>query len=263
MNRFIFDANSDLSPEQIRDEFIDKLSHASIDQIGKYLGSGEFSDAYLVHGLVVKVNRTKSLHNPQYLSAKEFTPIALEQIQGEVETNKYLQQCPIGTQLSILPKVMMGFQIRDHYYLIREFGEIPIQTAQENKVLPLWNQSIVTLDQYQIFVDQLFLIAKHCGTFQDFLQPALRSDGSLFLMDLGFFSKQKENYMIVFTLLPHLNDQLSLDPILPLFVIQDMFHFNEDYYAQNPKPWQKAYTKWKTIMETQRIEGSFHFSQLK
>ena len=92
----------------------------------KFLGSGEFSNAYsLNENIILKVNRNISLFNPQNYPTKksreQFARYAQKEMQSEIKTYKMLK----NRGLTILPNFMEGFFVGKKYYIMREGGEIP------------------------------------------------------------------------------------------------------------------------------------------
>jgi len=220
----------------------------------KKLGSGEFSDVFLIgKDNVMKVSRSSSLHGRDI---PNFEKIAREELAEEVKTYKSLKKIP--NVVRILPKNMTGRRKGDKFVIVREGGEIP-KVDESCRNYCDWKKGKVTERQFQSFANKIYKIAQVAGFFADGLQPAIRDDGTLFLTDLGHFVTHKESPEYSFFApdykkgeskpfvkdeaieksydeaklkLKHFSQQLGMkEPDIPSFVKKDMKRIVTEKYA--------------------------------
>lgn len=172
------------------------LSHAQA------IGTGEFSDAFLFpNHIVVKQNRTTSLHNPYSPNntPEKFIPKAQEEMQGELTTFQRLKP----TFGSILPEYMDSVMVGNRFFLLREYGEIPIDPTDKDHYFKNWLPQSVSQQEYDRFTKALYDMAETEGTFCDMTQPALHpTTKKLFLMDLGHFYPLSKIQQCAFEIAP-------------------------------------------------------------
>lgn len=230
-----------------------KVAIAAVRRVRKrnYIGTGEFSEAFLIDDMVVKRNRERSYYNPRNYTRREFLKKSKEEMRGEY--NLYTRLKP--KNYTLLPEWMHQHQgTNQRYYLIREPARIPIQEGEGKKWLPRWRTSAVSQQAYNKFSLELFQIARDHGHFQDRLQPGLREDGSLFLYDLGHFEvretlghdpeerewKRLESYYTTMNRLDGLSEQIGLPYTIPDFVINDYIRY---YKREIRERTEKGYPK--------------------
>ena len=231
------------------------------------LGSGEFSDAYLISdNLVLKINRKESKYNPQFFKEIDFTKISKKEMKSEIETYNKLSD----NYSDILPNLMKGYEIKGRYFVLRDYGQIYIDPAQYiekrkeliekypkvnpkefdniNIFLPKWTKGKISRKEYDKFTNRIYDLGKDIGYFDDQIQIAQKSDNSLFLVDLGHFRKKsdsnffdipnrsekselKEVYKIIEQRLKHLDIQVGMVHNYPKGVID----FQIDHYKSEIK----------------------------
>lgn len=231
------------------------------------LGSGEFSDAYLISdNLVLKVNRKESKYNPQFFKEIDFTKISKKEMKSEIETYNKLS----ANYSDILPDLMKGYEIKDRYFVLRDYGQIHIDPTQYiekrkelieqypkvnpkefdniNIFLPKWTKGKISRKEYDKFTNRIYDLGKEIGFFDDQIQIAQKSDNSLFLVDLGHFRKKSESnffdipnrsekselievYKVIEQRLKHLDIQVGMDHNYP----KDVIDFQIDHYKSEIK----------------------------
>jgi len=200
------------------------------------LGSGEFSIAYLTpEKTVLKVHRKTSYFHPDQ-KFKDFPGMAIKEMQSEIDTylkiSKILQDFSYHT---CLPSFFKSQTIFSDFVIEREYGEIPLVDT-EHPFLGKWQEGKVSQDKFDLFTIQLFHIAKTIGYFEDVLQPALRSDGSLFLTDLGHFTSKEyliSSYYWMELGLERFAEQVHTTLNYPEFVIKDHLDYYEQEYNEH------------------------------
>lgn len=214
----------------IQQEIIELVDANQFEDHAKFLGRGEFSDVFLYKNLAIKISHDVSLHNPNNYTKEKFLAHSNKTLREELDTYQLIQPN------SILPNPFYLFEHAGHVYIIREVGEIDLQEEEILKFLPKWKRGSIKLQHYQELVDQLYFIAKKFGKFEDLLQIAKRTDGSLFIYDLGYFNPDlvKDDLIYRYWWLEHkisiLNDQVGLTPKLPEYVIEDhISHYQQEY----------------------------------
>lgn len=213
-----------------------------------YLGRGEFSEVWEVDGTVIKRNTDSSLYNPHIWKGEKGLKRSKRAMKSEYKTYQLLKN------YSIMPHFMREYENKGRYYLIRESGKIPLEKGQEKVFLPKWRKGSVTKKQYNLFVEQVYRIAQKHGYFNDLIQPALRRDGSLFMIDLGLFitvdkvvddfevikSKKRvkdvewriNNYLQVENQLEKLDEQVGIIHKYPNFVIKENIAYYQKEYGE-------------------------------
>ena len=228
-----------------------------------FLGSGEFSNAYLISdNLVLKINREESKYNPQFWKDVDFTKISKKEMKSEIDTYNKLKT----NYSDILPDLMKGYEIKGKYFILRDFADIHIDPQQYidkrkelieqypkinpkefdkiNLMFPKWVKHSISSKEYNKFTNRIFDLGKDIGYFDDLIQIAQRkSDKSLILIDLGhfktkkesqFFERQKRNekqelydvYKMIEQRLKRLDEQVGRTHQYPKEVID----FQIDYY---------------------------------
>lgn len=217
-----------------------KVAIAAVRRVRRrnYIGTGEFSEAFLIDNMVVKRNRETSHYNPHLYKKKEFLKRSKEEMIGEYKLFTRLKP----ENYSLLPDWMHQYHgTNKRYYLIRESARIPIREEEKRAWLPRWKKDAVSQKAYNKFSLELFQIARDHGHFTDRLQPGLRDDGSLFLYDLGHFEvrdtigddpkekewKRLESYYTTMNRLDGLSEQIGLSYSIPAFVINDHIRYYE------------------------------------
>jgi len=246
----------------------------SIIKEGKPIGSGEFSDAYLVNGLVVKKNRDRSKYNPPNdptnYDPSKFLRISKKEMEGEIKIYKAVVEKGLG---KFLPKYMLGFELNSRYYIIREYGFVYLQPGQNEWVTyPKWQTGVISQENFNNFCDNIFLIGKELeGTWFDSLQIGQRESGDIFLVDLGHFLhraeweergdddyKQIAVYDRIIMNLLRLGEQLTLHVPCPEF-ISDFYllYYNNRVNESSPGSvsfYEKTIEIWENIKKTKTLD---------
>ncbi|PWI49512.1 hypothetical protein CEE45_01595 [Candidatus Heimdallarchaeota archaeon B3_Heim] len=252
-----------------------KVAIGAVRRIRKrnYIGTGEYSEAFLVDDMVVKRNRERSYYNPRLYKRREFLKKSKEEMSGEYNLYTQLK----SKNYTLLPEWMHQYQgTNARYYLIREPAKIPLQEGQEKKWFPQWRKNAVSQKAYNKFSLELFQIARDHGHFEDRLQPGLREDGSLFLYDLGHFKvretlghdpeerewKRLESYYTTMNRLDGLSEQIELPYTIPDFVINDHIgYYKREIRERKAKGYPKGMLeyhqnelqRWERVKQTKEI----------
>ncbi|MFX0065384.1 MAG: hypothetical protein ACFFC7_24705 [Candidatus Hermodarchaeota archaeon] len=239
-----------------------------------YTDRGEFSEVWVYDQYVIKRNADVSKYNP-----KQYTRETMLKRSKEAMKQEYIAYQKLKKYKS-MPRFMIQYEKDGRYYLIRESGSIPLAKGEEKKrSLARWQKGSVTQGNFQKFTNEMLLIAKKEGYFIDTLQPALRSNGSLFVTDLGLFvSKDSEvkndrivkrkgrfdeDYWLIISYREMIQDlklvsrQLGLPLIIPPFVIEDHIRIYEKEYERKRKTRNEKYaylTAGKYLEEWKKIK---------
>nr|BDI55129.1 MAG: hypothetical protein [uncultured archaeon] len=167
--------------------------------------------------------------------------MAKREMKSEIKSYNLLKK----ENYSILPKFMKGFELGNHYYILREGGVIPIIEEERKRHIPKWEEDSVSSEEYNTFVRELYHIAHNYGVFDDIIQPAIRNNGSLLLADLGHFIplekvymyfptenidfQRLDSYRLLRVWLEHLDTQIGIKHKVPDFAID----FHIDYYKKD------------------------------
>lgn len=158
------------------------------------LAEGNFSEVFDMGDniTVLKTNKkypdhlTRAVGYGMDLSKIEPYKIGFKEIKKERATYELLKQ----NNYALLPRIWIDNIDGNRIYSVREKGILDLEAPKNPLVKTIskpWRKNTVNQEDFNRFSHEIFHIAMNYGYFQDFLQPAKREDGSIFLYDFGQF----------------------------------------------------------------------------
>ncbi|HEC40283.1 hypothetical protein LCGC14_0495430 [marine sediment metagenome] len=120
------------------------------------------------------------------LSKVEPYAISFKELKKERKTFELLKQ----ENYVLLPRIWIDNIDNNRIYSVREKGILDLKAPKNLLIKTIskpWRENAVKQEDFNRFAYEIFHITMNYGYFQDFLQPAKREDGSIFLYDFGQF----------------------------------------------------------------------------